>query len=204
MGKNTELGLVNAVTVRIWMPNKNTEGALGPFASFLGAGHASLTVKINGVRHYITWQVANGMPNGQEQPARNYNKHVMTKYIDEGFMNNMGWGEMNGTSRGMNDSGFPRSECTHKIRLKTLQPNETRHTETGLDANAIIAWWNQRCQTEKTYQLISKTHNCTGCVTEALHAAGLGERPQAMFVLTAADVYNWVLLEGDRQGLIWR
>lgn len=203
MGRNTELGLVNAVTLRLWMPHGNTEGILGSFASALGAGHASLTVKLNGARHYITWQVAQGMPNGQEQPARNYTNNPMTKHIDEGYMTNMGWGAMNGASRYANNAGYLRSECTHKIRLRTLQPNETRPTTTGIDANAIINWWNQRRQTETTYQLISKTHNCTGCVTEALHAGGLGERPRATFVVTAADVLNWVLVEGNKQNLIW-
>jgi len=203
MGKNTELGLVNAVTLRIWMPHKDTEGMLGSFASFLGAGHASLTVKLNGARHYITWQVAQGMPNGQVQPARNYNNNPMTKGIDEGYMTGMGWGAMNGKTRGRNTDNRKRSECDHKIRLKTLQPNEARNTATGLDANAIINWWNQRRQNETTYQLVSTTHNCTGCVTEALHAGGLGEKPRATFVVTAADVLNWVLLEGNKQGLIW-
>ncbi|HEX4939413.1 MAG TPA: hypothetical protein VFX11_12115, partial [Candidatus Kapabacteria bacterium] len=70
-------------------------------------------------------------------------------------------------------------------------------------SDAIIDWWHKRCQTETTYQLISKTHNCTGCVTGALHAAGLGERPSAACVLAAADVLDWELLEGNRQNPIW-
>lgn len=203
MGRNTEEGYENAVTVRIWMPNGKTEGAMGPLANFLGAGHASLTVKLNRERYYITWQVAHGMPNGKEQPARDYTTHPMLKNIDEGYMNGMGWGAMNGASRGISSAGHSRSECTHKIRLKTLQPNETRPATTGLDAQAIIDWWNQRCQTEKTYCLISKTHNCTGCVTEALQAGGLGNKPGAVFVVTAADVLSWVLQEGKKQNLIW-
>ena len=197
----------NAVTVRIWYPHPTAAGFGQHTLTGAGLGHASLTVKLDGVRHYITWQVKKGLPSlFWEEQARSYETNgayiplgQMHKSKDETFMNNMNWGKMNGESgRGRDDeSNLPRSECDWKKRIKT----RSSKGGSGLDAEAIIAWWRLRVANENTYKLLSTTQNCTGCVVEALKAGGLGGSPSGTFVVTAADLRTWVELQIKQQDL---
>jgi hypothetical protein len=205
MGFSKQHNLANAVTVRIWFPNAERASGLDSALSSVGLGHASLTVKLNGVRHYITWQVANGTPVPfKEHTALNYmtrNAYVpegqMSKAKDESWMSGMRWGQMNGEARGLYDD-YNRSQCDWKMRIKAQQPGENG---AGLDAAAIIRWWEQRVANENVYKLISTTQNCTGCVAEALKAGGLGGGLSAWCLVTASDLQNWILEQIGKQNL---
>jgi hypothetical protein len=206
MGFSTKRGLVNAVTVRIWFPNKAQASTLDTALTGVGLGHAGLTVKLDGVRHYITWQVGDGTPVPfKEHQALNYmtrDAYVpegqMCKAKDETWMSGMRWGQMNGDSgRGRYD-GYKRSQCDWKMRIKTRQPNENG---AGLDAGAIIAWWDHRVKNENVYKLISTNQNCTGCVAEALKAGGLGGSPSGYWLVSAADLQTWILDRVNKQNL---
>ncbi len=164
----------NKVTVRIWMPTDM--GIKGQLASYAGVGHASLTLRVNDKKYYITW-MADGSPFQASVINSMTGIENVTKAIDKGFMR-----------RFMNSA-----EPTYKIKLKTKQTGE--QTE-GLDANLIEAFWLERLDNKPKYSFLSASNNCTGCVADALRAGGLGQYVRASkpwFVQDAASLLAWVL-----------
>ncbi|SKC83411.1 hypothetical protein SAMN05445504_3624 [Burkholderia sp. CF099] len=169
----------NKVTVRIWMPTDM--GIKGQLASYAGVGHASLTLRVDDRKHYITW-MADGSPFEASVLAPYKKIESFTKAMDKRNMQNF----------------FNSAEPTHKIKLKTRQPNE--QTE-GLDANLIEAFWLERLKNKPKYSFISASNNCTGCVADALRAGGLGQYARGSkpwIVQDAASLLAWVLAAEKR------
>jgi hypothetical protein len=173
---------LNKVTVRIWSPER-----MGFHGKFLwnagGVGHASISLKVEDRKHYITW-MAHGSPfAGMELNAYKY-IDTFTKADDKENM----------------EAFFESSEPTYKVKLPAIQPNSPA---AGLDAAAIEQFWLDRLANRPKYAFLSKRENCTGCVADALRAGGL-ERfvpaPSAWFVQDAKSLLAWVLRARDTIG----
>jgi len=174
----------NKVTVRIWFPAK-TMGWKGDLASWAGVGHASIRLRVSDKNYYVTW-TAQGSPLAGFVLDPYQNIDSFTKKKDKEAMGHF----------------FNSEEPTHKIRLRTKQPNSE---DEGLDAEAIEAFWLERLQNRPTYSFLSRSNNCTGCVAEALRAGGLEKyvpAPSNWFVQDASSLLAWVIQAEKRLGVV--
>jgi hypothetical protein len=166
---------MDKVTVRIWTPKR-----MGIHGRILwkagGVGHASISLKVEERKHYITW-MAHGSPFAGMKLNAFRDIDIWTKDDDKASMQNF----------------FASSEPTYKIKLPTLQPNLNAP---GVDASAIEDFWLDRLDNRPRYSFLSKTKNCTGCVADALRAGGLDRlvaAPKAWLVQDAYSLLAWVL-----------
>lgn len=174
---------LNKVTVRIWMPKDM--GFPGTVAKFAGVGHASLTLKVDDKKYYITW-MAHGSP---------FKGWTLEPYRDIGNFTK-------GEDKNNMEHFFNSSEPTYKIRLKTKQPNSLAE---GLDAESIEDFWLSRLGNRPKYSFLSLNKNCTGFVADALRAGGLEQyvpAPRNWFVQDAASLLAWVLAAERRLGVV--
>lgn len=174
---------LDKVTVRIWMPHDM--GIFGRFASAVGVGHASLTLRVNDKKYYVTWS-AQGSPLAGFELDPFSKIHKLTKARDKESM----------------EGFFNTYEPSYKVRLRTRQPNQQR---AGLDAAAIERFWLDRLANRPKYAFLSLRQNCTGCVADALRAGGLKQyvpAPNNWFVQDAGSLFSWVLSAERELGVV--